>query len=282
MDEVFASTNRTSDVVFGEADRNAGSQTLRMDIYTPVGDTETDRPVFVLAFGGGFTEGNRRNPLIVAVAQSLARRGYVTASIDYRFFENTPATEDDANIAIIEAMYDMRAAVRFLRQDAEGADIYGTRDDAIFVGGVSSGGITASFAGALDLGDGLSTNVRNFLTAHNGTDGDSSTNTSVSSDIQGVFSISGGLTDFLWIDADTAPIYAAHEEYDPTVPCRYAMGDAGFSLAGGCDMVQIAQSYGVDAELYLVPGANTHVEYSNAQVEEFIDGAAAFFAAQIP
>ena len=60
------------------------------------------------------------------------------------------------------------------------------------------------------------------------------------------------------------------------------MGDAGFSLAGGCDMVQIAQSYGVDAELYLVPGANTHVGYSNAQVEECTDGAAAFFAAKIP
>ena len=195
-------------MVFGEADRSVGTQTLRMDIYTPVGDTETDRPVFVLAFGGGFTEGSRRDPLIVSVAQSLARRGYVTASIDYRFFESAPVTEDDADIAIIEAMYDMRAAVRFLRQDAEGADVYGTRDDAIFVGGVSSGGIMASFAGALDLGDGLSTNVRNFLTAHNGTAGDSSTNTGISSDIQGVFSISGGLTDFLWIDVNTAPIYA--------------------------------------------------------------------------
>ncbi|WP_335593442.1 alpha/beta hydrolase [Hyphomonas sp.] len=253
-----------------------------MDIYRPDGDTEAERPVFILAFGGGFTEGNRRNPLVVSVAESLARRGYVTASIDYRFFEGAPVTTDDANIVIIEAMYDMRAAVRFLRQDAQGADVYGTRDDAVFVGGISSGGIMASFAGALDLGDGLSSNVRNYLLAHNGTAGDSSANTGVSSDIQGVFSISGGLTDFLWIDADTAPIYAAHEEFDPTVPCRYALGDAGFSLAGGCDMVQIAQSYGVDAELYLVAGSSEHVGYSNAQVEEFLDGAAAFFAAKIP
>ena len=269
-------------MVFGEAGRVVGTQTLRMDIYTPDGDTETERPVFILAFGGGFTEGNRRNPLVVSVAESLARRGYVTASIDYRFFEGAPVTTDDANIAIIEAMYDMRAAVRFLRQDAQGADVYGTRGDAVFVGGISSGGIMASFAGALDLGDGLSSNVRNYLLAHNGTAGDSSANMGISSDIQGVFSISGGLTDFLWIDADTAPVYAAHEEFDPTVPCRYALGDAGFSLAGGCDMVQIAQSYGVDAELYLVAGSSAHVGYSNAQVEEFLDGAAAFFAAKIP
>lgn len=277
-DEVFSQTARQSDVVFGEADRSYGKQTLRMDIYTPVGDGETERPVFILAFPGGFVEGDRRDPDLVDIAESLARRGYVTASIDYRLFEGSPSTPDEIDIAIIEAMHDMRAAVRFLREDALGPDTYGTRPDKIFVGGMSAGGVMASFAGALDARDGVSTAVRDFLDAHNGIAGDSSTNTAISSDIQGVFSISGGITDFLWIDMNTAPIYAAHEEYDPTVPCYYGLGDAGISLAGGCDMVQLAQSFGVQAELYLVAGASTHLEFTPEQTAAYINGASAFFA----
>ena len=136
----------------------------------------------------------------------------------------------------------------------------------------------AAFAGTLDTGDGLSDAARNFLNAHNGVAGDSSTNTAISSDIQGVFSISGGVTDFLWIDMDSAPIYAAHEEFDPIVPCRYGLGEDGISFAGGCDMVQLAQSFGVPAELYLVAGASTHLGFSPAQQAEFLDGASAFFA----
>ena len=133
-----------------------------MDIYVPQGDTETDRPVMIFAFGGGFVTGFRRDPLISTLSTDFAERGYVTASIDYRLFEGQPVTEDELNIRIIEAMHDMKAAVRFFREDADTDDIYGTRGDKIFVGGVSAGGIMASFSGALDENDDLSGPVVDF------------------------------------------------------------------------------------------------------------------------
>jgi len=175
IDKVFDDVDRTSNIVFGSGARSNGSQTLEMDIYTPRGDTETDRPVLILAFGGGFTTGFRRDPLISTIAIDFAQRGFVTASIDYRLFEQTPTTEDEANIAIIEAMHDMKAAVRFLREDALGPDTYGTRADTIYVGGVSAGAIMASFSGALDINDNLTNPVVNFLAANNGVDGNSRT-----------------------------------------------------------------------------------------------------------
>lgn len=282
VDKVFDTVTRTSDVTYGLGARTGADQVLQMDIYTPDGDTETDRPVLVLAFGGGFITGFKRDPLISSVAIDFARRGYVTASIDYRFFETSPQTEDEFNIAVMQSMHDMKAAVRFLREDAAGADIYGTRGDVIFVGGVSAGGIMASYSGALDLQDDLSDGVQDFLDANNGLAGNSSTNTQIDSNVQGVFSISGAVSNFLWIDMDSTPIYAAHEEFDPTVPCRFAISSQGAPLAGGCDMVQRAQSFGVPAELYLVEGSTNHVGYSAAQYAEFLDEAAVFFEARIP
>ena len=282
VDKIFDDVDRTSDIVFGSGARSNGSQILEMDIYTPRGDTETDRPVLILAFGGGFTTGFRRDPLISTIAIDFAQRGFVTASIDYRLFEQTPTTEDEANIAIIEAMHDMKAAVRFLREDAQGPDIYGTRADTVYVGGVSAGAIMAAFSGILDVDDNLATPVSDFLAANNGVDGNSSSNTQISSGVQGIFSISGAVSDFQWIDENSAPIYAAHEEFDTVVPCRFSMSDSGAFLAGGCDMVPTAQSFGIPAELFLVEGSDNHVGYSLSQYVDIFDGAAAFLANQIP
>lgn len=282
VDRSFENVDRTSNIIFGEGARIGGSQILEMDIYTPRGDSETQRPVIILAFGGGFVSGFKRDILITTLATDFAQRGYVAAAIDYRLFEPTPTTEDEVNIGIIEAMHDMKAAVRFFREDAAGPDTYGTRGDAIFVGGVSAGAIMASFSGALDMNDTLTTPVRDFLTANNGTDGNSSANTQISSQVQGVFSLSGAVSDFQWIDSNTAPIYAAHEEFDTVVPCRFGLNNDGVPLAGGCDMVPLAQAAGVIAELYLVEGSDGHIGYSLSQYSEIFDGSAAFLAGLIP
>jgi len=281
VEKIFDDVDRLSDVRFGSGARSGEDQELLMDIYVPRGDSETDRPVMIFAFGGGFVAGFKRDVLIANLAIDFASRGYVTASIDYRLFEQDPVTEDEVNIGIIKAMHDMKAAIRFFRADAQGTDTYGTREDKIFVGGVSAGGIMASFSGALDIDDDLSTDVLAFLNANNGTDGNSSDNTSISSDTQGVFSISGAVTNFLWIDENSAPLYAAHEEFDTTVPCRFATRSDGVPLAGGCDMVPRAQSFDVPAQLYLVEGSENHIGYTLGEYDEFLAEAAIFFKNQI-
>ena len=281
-DRIFDEVGRTSNIIFGEAPRQDGTQILEMDIYTPVGDSETQRPVLILAFGGGFTSGFRRDPLITTIATEFAQRGFVTASIDYRLLEITPTTQDEAEIGIIEAMHDMKAAVRFMREDSLGPNIYGTRSDAVFVGGVSAGAIMASFSGALDNDDIVTEAVGDFLAANNGVDGNSSDNTEISSDVQAVFSLSGAVTDPGWIDERTAPIYAAHEEFDTVVPCRFSMASSGAFLAGGCDMVEGSSNAGVAAELFLVEGSDNHIGYSLFEYIDIFEEAAAFLATQIP
>ena len=58
--------------------------TLQLDVYRPVGDAVAQRPLVVFVHGGGFSGGSRTSPEIVDEANTLARQGYVTASISYR------------------------------------------------------------------------------------------------------------------------------------------------------------------------------------------------------
>ncbi|MEM9421288.1 MAG: hypothetical protein AAF986_02075 [Pseudomonadota bacterium] len=136
-------------------------------------------------------------------------------------------------------------------------------------------------AGAYDASDpALPTSIQNFLAANGGQFGNSSTNTSISSAIQGVISISGAVNlDF--IDANAAPVYAAHEEFDTVVPCGTSTSIPGFTAAGGCDMVPAFLAASVPAELYLLAGSTGHVGFTVPQFTEILDGAAAFMLHEV-
>jgi acetyl esterase/lipase len=120
-DEVFASVAITADTAYGQApDENANPVTLRLDLYQPSGDTEPSRPAFVWIHGGGFTGGDKADPLNTTIATRFARRGYVTASINYRlrpghYFEQG---DPELTLAILDAQHDAQAAVRWLRANA--------------------------------------------------------------------------------------------------------------------------------------------------------------------
>ncbi len=61
------------------------AQTLRLNIYKPVGDLNPDRPVIIFIHGGAFTSiSNENDADMVAMARQFASRGYVAASIHYR------------------------------------------------------------------------------------------------------------------------------------------------------------------------------------------------------
>jgi acetyl esterase/lipase len=285
VDVVFDSVTEDPDIQYGSGARSAGSQRLFMDVFRPANDAETERPVIIVVHGGAFVAGSRKDAAIRELAIDAARRGYVAASIDYRFLEQQPANDDEALIAVIEALHDLKAAVRYFREDADGQDRFGTDGQTTFVAGVSAGGVLALFAAALDDGDALTAGVQEFLAASGGLAGNSSANTQFGSDVQGVLSISGALGDLDWIDAVTAPIYAAHEELDPVVPCDSAttlLGGYPVTVSGSCDVVRAAQAAGITAELYLVEGAPTHVGFSVGQLTEIVEAAATLFSGLIP
>lgn len=79
---------RDSAVVFGDElplNYCGNPFALKMNIYKPVGDGNTQRPVIICVHGGAFTSGVDFNEgTMNAMAREFARRGYVAVSINYR------------------------------------------------------------------------------------------------------------------------------------------------------------------------------------------------------
>ena len=123
---------------------------LEMDIYTPEGDFCNNRPLLIFAHGGSFFGGAKTNPTMVALCETFAKRGYVTASISYRLATHSSVlgflglfwmTDLDNGINVIySAMTDAKAAVRFFRKDVtENGNTYGIDESQIWMGGNSAG-----------------------------------------------------------------------------------------------------------------------------------------------
>lgn len=132
-----------------------GDRTLKMDIYRPKDSWET-LPAIVCIHGGGWNKGGKIH--FKNVAQSLAARRYVTASIDYRLSGEAPFPVH---------IQDCKAAVRFLRANAQK---YGIDPARIGATGSSAGGhlaaLLATSAGVRELeGDGGNANVSSAIQA---------------------------------------------------------------------------------------------------------------------
>ncbi|MFM7662685.1 MAG: carboxylesterase family protein, partial [Bacteroidota bacterium] len=141
--DVFANYTTTSDIVYGQnTSWNGASTTLKLDIYQPTGDTETNRPLIIWVHGGSFIAGSKTDGDMVAFSQKFTKKGYVCASIDYRlgFF---PFDSANAVKAVVRAVQDLRAAVRFFYKDKQTTDTYKIDTNNIYVGGSSAGAITS-------------------------------------------------------------------------------------------------------------------------------------------
>ena len=55
-----------------------------MDIYTPEGDIEVNRPLILYLHGGSYYGGNKSMTDCVDFCETMAKKGYVTASLNYR------------------------------------------------------------------------------------------------------------------------------------------------------------------------------------------------------
>lgn len=82
VDTVFDSTTVKT---YNYSVRN--KDTLKLDIYEPVNDSINKRPLMVLVHAGGFTSGERNTNSLVYIAENIAKKGYVVASIDYRLYK---------------------------------------------------------------------------------------------------------------------------------------------------------------------------------------------------
>lgn len=124
------------DVVYGKG----GDEVLKLDLAQPK-ELAAPTPCVVMIHGGGWTQGNKslHDPHIL----ELARRGYVSATIAYRFAPKYPFP------AQVE---DVKCAIRFLRANAERYHIDKDRIGAV---GFSAGAHLSMLLGTMDKGDGL-------------------------------------------------------------------------------------------------------------------------------
>ena len=279
VDEVFANVDVQRAIQFATVDTPDGPQDLLMDVYQPSGDSLVDRPIMIAMSGGGFVGMDRLN--VEPIARTFARRGYVAVSIDYRVLGRQPLDGDELAIAGTQAVHDLYGAVRFLRAEASGINQFGTNANQIFVSGESAGGVIAAIAATLDPTDTISlTVVADYLAANGGVYGEVGDNDAQASAIQGAMPLSGAILELASVDANSAPMYAAHEELDPVVPCgTTAEGSSGTGLivSGACDIVPAYTAAGAVAELFLVANSSGHVSFTPQQRTQIYNGAATLF-----
>lgn len=106
----------------------SGYRNLLLDIYQPVGLDGVEKPALILACGGAYSRGDRkndegpagaaRNTPTSAYCMELARRGFVCFSVDYRLMQEDPdpgftPTLDPAEIINADRVNFVRAQLGF-------------------------------------------------------------------------------------------------------------------------------------------------------------------------
>ena len=132
---------------------------LLLDLYEPTGAPKP-RPFAIVIHGGGFRYGARDHEQAVRLAQGLASRGIVAASISYRLQDRKPVLSDifaplvtrvatppgrlpsaDFNRAVVAAIEDTLQAIKFMRGQAAA---YGIDPERASLVGGSAGAITSN------------------------------------------------------------------------------------------------------------------------------------------
>lgn len=155
-------------ISYGTAiDYSGNTDTLYLDIYKPVGDSNCLRPIMVLVHGGAFISGSKEDANMAYMSKELAKRGWVVANINYRLGTHKAQNyqmyalcndnvsqpcayiSDSSEIfrANFRAMQDAKGAIRFMKNRSVNDSTDVTN---VFIAGESAGGIIALTAAFTD------------------------------------------------------------------------------------------------------------------------------------
>jgi len=211
---------------------------LQMNIWKPIGDNNTARPIILWIHGGGFFTGNKND--MDVIAQAYAERGYVSATMSYRLgfygnlFFGAPFTFDSSEVirAAYRAVQDAHGAMRFLKARAA---IDSSNINLAFVGGASAGSITAMHFTYVDkqseapinggaIGD-VTTLFGNVQRNDLGSIFGRLNLNGQSSNVLAAVNLFGALLDTSFIESNTDPaLFSYHQTGDGTVGCSYMPG----------------------------------------------------------
>ena len=281
LSEVFTSTTVTSNVTYGRNWSTLYSpvslfmDTLKADVYQPAGDTMVHRPtVFVLHPGSAFPAfynywctGTKTDSAVAEMCRQFARRGYTAIALNYRLGWNPFSTDQDTRTgSLLEALgrgvQDIKACVRFFRNNALTSNTYHINPDMFILGGLSTGGtlalnyITLQNYSQIQIFKYLSANDNATYHFHSGTtyfdstywgnfdgyNGDPNLNYSgntpgVSNAVQFGFSLEGVLGDSSWLHNGDVPMVCFHNIPDVSTPyycgAVYSLGQFVVNVCGG-------------------------------------------------
>jgi hypothetical protein len=214
----------TKGVTFGSnASFYNSTVNLLLDVYQPHGDTASKRALIIFTHGGSFVGGTRDQ--MATLCHDFSKMGYVTATIDYRLgmthlIIGGPPDSTDAGAAVLRAVHDARAAVRFFRKDvAELGNTYKIDTNNIYFAGASAGGITGLHLAYMDELSEIPPYIDTVgqYGLHGGVEGQSG-NEGYSSKVKAVVSLSGAIADTSWMKAGDIPVISTHSLLDATVP----------------------------------------------------------------
>jgi dienelactone hydrolase len=267
--EIFSSVTKTT-VNYSDV---YNDNEHKMDIYTPNGDTVTNRPVILYMHAGAFYGGDKTMTDCVDFCESMAKRGYVTASVNFRITNIIAflSSQEEQYKIVLKSVADAKAAVRYFRKDhAINANTYGIDPSTIFVGGYSSGGVISVHMAFIDDISDLPTapiNIQALVSTIGGNlEGDAG-NLGYSSDVQGVISFAGGINDVNWIDGNDEPLVSIQGTADLTVNYNCGPGTNNplvLDLCGAGEMHPQADNVGLLNDKLIFTGeGHTWAAYGN-------------------
>jgi len=260
-----------SNIVYSTAKSVLGQDVpLSMDIYQPAGDKEEKRPLIIWAHGGSFVSGSRLD--VQSLCEEGTKRGFVTASIDYRLLGVVTSVPDSLIIGdvAIKAIQDMKAAIRFFRKDAATNNRYKIDPEQIYIGGVSAGGIIALSVAYMKDDDLTIPYLKKIVDTNGGLNegsGDADAR-KYSTAVNGVINLSGAILSLDFIDSGEPPVYSFHGNADDVVPYEF-----GFARVGAIPIVRLfgsklltdqAKKVGVTASLTTIQGGGHTNIYTEA------------------
>lgn len=209
---------------------------LTMDLYLPMNDTLTCRPLLVLIHGGAFFFGDKHDAEMVAQCRHYASLGYVVASINYRMgFELSKVS---IQRCAFKSIQDAHAAMRFLVHHAEK---YGIDKNRLYIGGSSAGSITAmNMVYMTDENKPLSTQRKHFSKVH-GQLHNGGNNFTETFQIRGLINMWGALYEISDMQKYPVSIISFHGDADKVVP--YGKGYPFAQLNGKKGKGKLCEAY---------------------------------------
>jgi len=225
---------------------------LRYDVYEPLGDTVSERPVMLLIHGGAYLKLLDQNSTdIVLMCQYFAKMGYVAVSINYRQEPNPLSLLSGEKMvkAVGRALLDTKEAVDHLMLTYQNGNPFRIDTSRAFIGGVSAGAVSSLFITFLDSLTMLPPQFQQWIIESNGIESDSILKHKF--DLvkpKAAISISGAVSDLSWIRNVGIDLFLSHGSADEIVPYRtdkpFHIPDLPL-LSGGADIYPLAVQAGI-------------------------------------